>query len=821
MEARYKTKIILYSLLMSSLILFSLNSQDRSLLFVPREDHPFTRFSASGELEYQAADSQSPSSLVLKSDGKGGNLQVLAQGLPGFSLENKELSLWVKADAPERLNDLWIYLASDNDFSDRIVYKISNDKTQLVNGEWVYISIPPSEASIWGNPDPSRIQSIQFWCNDQGDGPVQVSIGPLYLSDITRPSAVLFTFDDGWLSQLEAAAPVMDSFGISGTAYVIPELIGTENYMTLQDIEELQNRYGWTIGAHELDALDNMDVDSLHRLFQDQKRWFEQADLTPRDFAYPMGRFSSSLLKVLPSYYRSGRTVIQWGETNPPGDPYRLRIFNIVYPFSKAALETRLKTMSSQGELLILVFHKIESSPATETEITPDTLQDICRMIVDKGLLTLTADQAFTTLSSPVLPLDMDLQKESILQPLGNEIRTISDNLSEEPMDIKELKPDILEVQPQGPPVVNPLEGTRIQFSLDWRMTWGVRDSDAPALLDPINTGETGDPQFYTQLDDLYIYIQKELSPSAVLHGSAGWEQVNVNDFSTPPALNTLYLEQSFLTDWTFLAGYYSPDPVKKWLQVSRSSGLESALGQTMTPRSLWLQARWKSDFPLGAQIALMPDLIGKDQSGSYRVQTYQQELGVPNAFLSLWYQGESNEGELALSVNGDAWKVALQDAWSLTFDKLRIAGSMGIKYTRGSTFTTFPEWDHLDNAWRFSTAWSCQYPLGEWIINPGAAFQFLLYSDQSYRTQAGLDLGLIYKKMEIYGVLTHYNLDYWEWGSTLGGEAGIIFSSQGVKYIAGLTMAGFHNQSGLYNNRSTLEGGVNGAFLRIKATYW
>lgn len=806
METIKMQKRILLYLFSLSLLSTALTAQQNPF-FIPRKDHSFILFSPSGSLLFSESTENEPAALWIETDGMGQNVQVAAQDLPEFSLQNKTLYLWVKVDGRDHLQDFWVYASSDRDFADRVVYKISRDKTQLVDGEWVLVSLPPAAGETWGNPDLAGLRAMQIWCNDKGSAPVSIRIGPVFIAENMEASRVLFTFDDGWESQLNEAAPILQKYGFSGTAYIIPELAGTSGYMSLDEIRQLRDQYGWTIGAHELDPLDQMSEERLRQLFLEQKQWFAQAGLEVTDFAYPMGRFSATLLDVLPEYYRSGRTVIDWDESFPPGDPYRLRVINIVMNYSPAQLEARLDSTRNGGETLILVFHKIVAEPQNETEISPQQLDAICRMVQESGLSVILSDNLSATLLRPDIPLNVDYGQATVLQA-----------------EVKRSEEQVVETR--GPETWEEIGGTQIQFSLDWRMAFGPRDSDGDPA-DPVNNGDTGDPQFYSQLDDLYLYIQKELSSSAYLYASAGWESVNLEGLGTDAfqgsdmELHHLYLEQPFSGGWTFLGGYYSPDPVKKWIQVSRSPGIESALGQDMTPDSLWLHGSWKGDGPLGVQAAVMPDLIGKDAGGSYNVLTYQQDLGVPNAFLSLWYQGISSEGEAAFAINGDAIKVAAEEGWYHSWEKLSLSATMGIKYTRGSEFSTFPLWDHLDDAWRISTAWSCTYPLGDVKVNPGIAYQLILRPEISPRHLLGVDIGLLYRNWELYGVLTQYSLEDWEWGVTSGGEAGLILDTNGVKYIAGVTMAGFHNQSGLYNNREDLEGGVNGFFVRIKATYW
>ena len=366
-------------------------------------------------------------------------------------------------------------------------------------------------------------------------------------------------------------------------------------------------------------------------------------------------------------------------------------------------------------------------------------------------------------------------------------------------------------------------ESLSIDFSLDWRMVLGRRASDASAEGDP----QKGDWQYYNQVDDLYAYVQKPLSATARLSAAAGVEAVNFSDFSEGSIggsdfhLKRLLLEQEFGKDVTFQAGYHVPDPVYKWMQVTRSATVESSFGQDMAPLSLWIGAKWKFAGHYGVQAAVNPDVIGRDNAAGLRALTYQQDLGVPVAFGSVWYESDRLEGEAALCVNGDAVKVAAGISGHQQALGLRFFDSLGYKYTSGKDFSTYPEWDHIDGAHRISGGISAAVPVKTGVIRSGLSCQVVVYPDNSTRLFFGIDSGIGFGNAEVFGLLTSYDAETFDWGETIGFEGGVSYKIGGVTYMAGYTMAGFNVVSGLYNNKVWNEGGVDGVFLRIKATYW
>lgn len=786
---------------------FALFAAETETLFIPGADHPFTLFSSAGELSVSENSELWPESLKITTDGRGSNIQAVAVDLPVFSLDNRQLVVWIKPERTADLGDLWIYASDSSDFSNRIVYMISRDRSQLKPGEWNCLSLPLSAGSLWGNPDLNRLTSFQFWLNDSGSKPISVEFGPVVTRMASMESAVIMTFDDGWESQITLAAPIMEARGQRGVAYIIPSLIGSQFYLNEEEINYLRDEYGWDIGVHHMERLDGYSRNELHSLFMETKEWFTDRNMEAKHFSYPNGAFSRDLDFVVPEYFSTARTIIEFPESLPPADKYKLKTLNIYSPFNPGILEEQLDSMAPEGELLILVFHKIEAVADSETELTPADFERVCDMVAASGFTVKTLDEVYQQFEvGEVYPPDWN--GVTLFQPIRS----------------GELSPALPATAETEPPAAAPLNKggagkpeifarTQLDFSLDWRMVWGIDDE--------------GDWRYYTQIDDMFFYVQSDLSDSARLFGSFGIKEVNIDDFTEGNiggdlfTLNELYLEQQLPFSTALAAGYFNPDPFHKWLQVTRADAVEPAFGDDMTPQSIWIQGSW-SEGDFGYQFALVPDLIGVDKDGyDHRVLTYQNSLGLPNLFTSFWYDSPYYDAEIAAALNGDALKIAAQGGFYHDFASFRLSGSLGAKYTMGDEFSTWPEWDHLDKTLRLSTGWSIAVPVGVFTLNPGVAYRMGIPSAGKLSHYFSLDMGVYYRNMELYALVSSYDITAPAWGDTIGMETGLVVDFDGVDYIFGYTMSGFHSRSGLYNNKVWENAGVDGVFLRIKATYW
>lgn len=74
-------------------------------------------------------------------------------------------------------------------------------------------------------------------------------IGEYLRKNNLSASHVEFTFDDGGVSFLTVAAPILEKYGFRGTFFISTEYIGTEKFLDADQVRELARR-GHRIGSH-------------------------------------------------------------------------------------------------------------------------------------------------------------------------------------------------------------------------------------------------------------------------------------------------------------------------------------------------------------------------------------------------------------------------------------------------------------------------------------------------------------------------------------------------------------------------------------------
>lgn len=133
---------------------------------------------------------------------------------------------------------------------------------------------------------------------------------------------VVLTFDDGHISNYEVAFPTLKKFGYSATFFVVPQLLGKENYINYNQISEMYE-HGMEFGSHSLThpCLVLLTGDEMVREVYTSKEEIERIiDSEVRHFSAPYGFYNRDLVgltkragyKTLvterPGYFRSKET---------------------------------------------------------------------------------------------------------------------------------------------------------------------------------------------------------------------------------------------------------------------------------------------------------------------------------------------------------------------------------------------------------------------------------------------------------------------------------------------------------------------------------
>lgn len=217
-------------------------------------------------------------------------------------------------------------------------------------------------------------------------------------TNVAPAAQVTFTFDDGLKSALTQAAPVLAKYNMTGTSYIPTGCIGsvgtchadkTAAYMSWAQVTDLQNKYGWEIGAH---TINHFPLTTLTDAQKEQELYQSKQDLLSHgfnatSFASPGGDYDMATLAIVAKYYSSHRGFWDQGTNKWPHSEYIIRVKQVQAGVSVASVKTAIDQAIANKEWLVLVFHDIKvkaSSKAADYEYSTANLNSIASYVNTK-----------------------------------------------------------------------------------------------------------------------------------------------------------------------------------------------------------------------------------------------------------------------------------------------------------------------------------------------------------------------------------------------------------------------------------------------------
>lgn len=305
-------------------------------------------------------------------------------------------------------------LGEESPISKRITSLLIKTCLVLITGLILAIILIPTSPSI-----------IQAKVVELGPGEVRF-IKPVIEIDVDQiinPSAdttqtstqtiVSLEFDDGTLSQLKAKN-LLERYGMRGTFFVNSGRIGKSNYLTKEDLLNLQAN-GHEIGGHTVNhkRLTSLSREEQLREVGDDRAALEAMGLKITNFAYPFSSYNDDVKAVVKECgYLSGRRVGRVGcsgcpaaETIPPVDPYATRtVMSFTSSTTLAQMQNYIiKAEQNGGGWVQLNFHHIcnKCSTYSMTEEQLDSFLSWLKLRESQGTIVKTVHEVITGESTP------------------------------------------------------------------------------------------------------------------------------------------------------------------------------------------------------------------------------------------------------------------------------------------------------------------------------------------------------------------------------------------------------------------------------------
>lgn len=250
---------------------------------------------------------------------------------------------------------------------------------------------------------------------------------------------ISFTFDDGLDNAYQYAAPTLQKYGLTGTNYVITGCVGMsstpntcradkdKSYMTWEQIQALQNTYGWEIASHTVHhyclassaAEDKFDCQKnylttaqIDAELGGSKKALADHGINATDLSVPYGDYNPTVIAEVAKYYASMRGFQDQNYNEWPYNDYLLNDVMVMERKTTVAdIEARIDAGIANKTWTILTFHSIVPNPSQHPyyyEYGQAELDQIAAYVhakQDAGLLqSVNISQGLVTSSANLLP---------------------------------------------------------------------------------------------------------------------------------------------------------------------------------------------------------------------------------------------------------------------------------------------------------------------------------------------------------------------------------------------------------------------------------
>lgn len=278
--------------------------------------------------------------------------------------------------------------------------------SDVVLNSWNRIRMHKSDFVIGGGtPDfNNKIVKIQMSIGGVAGANTTINIDNFTAGQKSLPKTV-FTFDDGFKGVIDIAYPYMEARGIKGTVYVISNLVGTGNYMTLSDLTTLHNN-GWIISNH------TKTHQYLATLTKEQQRVEMQGCIDflnnngfsdgAQYIAFPYGSYNQNTLDLCPELgIKMARTTTNGINIAPM--PNLLKLTNVPYETTISVANLKSNYVDKglyQGGVNIPMMHNILTTPVNSYDMSTANFQAMIDYHVLKKTDNITIDRLYKQLSN-------------------------------------------------------------------------------------------------------------------------------------------------------------------------------------------------------------------------------------------------------------------------------------------------------------------------------------------------------------------------------------------------------------------------------------
>lgn len=326
-----------------------------------------------------------------------------------LDLSDENLILRMKVSNRQDVQKLELSLSTNN-WKGYVTTDLSYFYRVEYDNEWITVTLGRGSSSDAGSDwkqygsgfDWSNIDKIRFRFGTMEGKVATVEFNGLATTPDQKEGAVVIIFDDGYASIL-SAADIMNKYGLKGNLAIIGRNLAIHHsqYLTIEDLKNLQDAYGWNMVNHSeyhKNAVDTYYAEGDLAAFEQDLISGAQAliDLglnsAPNWYIYPNGATNAEIKGIVGKYYKFARLDSGYQEIFPFGEPLGVRAFPVQDQTPPDQVERLISEAKECKLTLFLTFHRIKT-PTDERGYDITDFATIMAYIAQQGIEVKTLSQ--------------------------------------------------------------------------------------------------------------------------------------------------------------------------------------------------------------------------------------------------------------------------------------------------------------------------------------------------------------------------------------------------------------------------------------------
>jgi len=271
-----------------------------------------------------------------------------------------------------KLDSFGFYMSVDSGFTD--FYVKFPTASGFYDTGWNRVVLHISDFGVGGGAPTatSTFTTLRFRIDAEAGEIANVTFNNLKTGFRTAPT-LLIHFDDGYASVYTAALPLMN--GIKASVGVNGVSVGTGSYMSVAQLRDLHDTYGWDMCNHSWSHLDQTTLTPAQQADEVEKNRSYLSSLgftrygEHNHFYYPYGAKNSTSKQTMQTLgVATARGLTESSIQLPWYEKYQLPCYTIINSYPLANATAQVTNAIKRGSSQIILFHQITAGAVTETE---------------------------------------------------------------------------------------------------------------------------------------------------------------------------------------------------------------------------------------------------------------------------------------------------------------------------------------------------------------------------------------------------------------------------------------------------------------------